>query len=460
MSVTTERIIYESRDLITGLTDVKITIYNASNSAVVSLGTMSELGSGLYYYDYTPVTSGWHAWIADSNSEPSIQSGKFLSDYSTVSSTSSTATAYATTIQLARFLGALRSIPDIDPAGSSRAREVIGVGDNSNLLFYTDYGRILASSYNFYYGATESAALSNPLTETTHFTLDKDTGAITLTSAGKTAIGTNNIYGDYYFCAEPEMTNTMLQDVINRAAADIDKTTNNHFAVGTDTTPDYNIISDEIHDGKSNVNFNYFTRNYPLAPLSTQLNGVSTASASTLTVDSTAGFPSSGVIGIEANKITYTGKTGTTFTGCSGSSDAHADNSFVYPYVMEVSVSDPGSSPTWTILTPGQDYGVNFKSGRFQLQSGQAPNSGTLNSYPPYNIAGRVRLNYVWGTDSIPLDIVRLTLMMAAKELIYGNMSKGSIRATTNFQEIQNNIDSVWIDKTISQHLNNRSSVI
>lgn len=48
----------------------------------------------------------------------------------------------------------------------------------------------------------------------------------------------------------------------------------------------------------------------------TLLNGLLSDSATTVTVDSTDGFPEEGRIKIEQEEISYTGKTSTTFTGC------------------------------------------------------------------------------------------------------------------------------------------------
>ena len=49
----------------------------------------------------------------------------------------------------------------------------------------------------------------------------------------------------------------------------------------------------------------------------TRLNGAITASDTTATVDSTAGFPTSGTIQIESEEVTYTSKTSITLTGFS-----------------------------------------------------------------------------------------------------------------------------------------------
>lgn len=69
-------------------------------------------------------------------------------------------------------------------------------------------------------------------------------------------------------------------------------------------------------------------------PSTTLLDGAIDAVVTTITVDSTADFPSAGVMNIGSEKISYTGVTATTFTGCTrgalGTTAAsHADNASV-----------------------------------------------------------------------------------------------------------------------------------
>lgn len=78
----------------------------------------------------------------------------------------------------------------------------------------------------------------------------------------------------------------------------------------------------------------------------TLLDGALGSGDTTITVDSTTGFNSSGTIIIEDEQIAYTGITSTTFTGCtrgSGGTTAttHADNTTVNKYV---------TSETWDIM--------------------------------------------------------------------------------------------------------------
>lgn len=66
-----------------------------------------------------------------------------------------------------------------------------------------------------------------------------------------------------------------------------------------------------------------------------QLNGAINNAVTTIVVDSTTGFPTAGILLIDQELITYTGKTPTTFTGCVRGTNgtvaaSHLDNSLVY----------------------------------------------------------------------------------------------------------------------------------
>ncbi len=78
-------------------------------------------------------------------------------------------------------------------------------------------------------------------------------------------------------------------------------------------------------------------------PSLTALNGALNDSATTVTVDSTEDFPTSGTVTIGSEDISYTGKTNTTFTGCtrganSTSAAAHDDDAAVYVTVYTKSM--------------------------------------------------------------------------------------------------------------------------
>ena len=63
-------------------------------------------------------------------------------------------------------------------------------------------------------------------------------------------------------------------------------------------------------------------------PATTNLNGALSGGETVVTVDSTDGFPAVGALNIESDIISYTGVTGTSFTGCSGVG-SHSDDALV-----------------------------------------------------------------------------------------------------------------------------------
>ena len=80
--------------------------------------------------------------------------------------------------------------------GIQEIDENVGTGDNSETDFDLDYGKVVAGSYTLSYAASGSNDFT-ALTETTHYTLDKDSGRIVLESAGVTALGTNILYATF-----------------------------------------------------------------------------------------------------------------------------------------------------------------------------------------------------------------------------------------------------------------------
>jgi len=90
---TTHRIIYTARGSKTGLTDVKIHIWDPTPTKVVDGDTMTELGEGLYYYDYKVTKTGIYQYKIDSASNKLVRTGSIevinnpweeeLSDYKT-----------------------------------------------------------------------------------------------------------------------------------------------------------------------------------------------------------------------------------------------------------------------------------------------------------------------------------------------------------------------------------------
>jgi len=84
------------------------------------------------------------------------------------------------------------------------------------------------------------------------------------------------------------------------------------------------------------------------------LNGSLNDSATTITVDSTTGFDSTGTLYIGNEQVTYTGTTSTTFTGCTrGASSTTAAS---YSDDVVVAQFDKGGVPEYVVRTPDNNY--------------------------------------------------------------------------------------------------------
>jgi len=466
---TTQKIIYTAKRRTTGLTDITINIYNANQTLVVSGATMTELGNGDYYYDYTPVSGGYHTWYADSVSEPSPLSGTFLSDYTATITVTASTGALATTQELAQFINMEGVVPDRYEIGTARVRESIGLGDGSTSNFFTDYAGLIDDTYEFGHGTTEPSYVA--LTETTDYSIDKNLGKLTLTSTGLTTVGSRYIYGSYSYVLTSHgirLTDTQLQYALDQAQAEMENMTYNRWADGTAATPDYAQATNEKHKGKGRWDRDYYLDNFPLPNVSTTLDGDLTAIATTIPVASTNGFLSSGVLSIGTEKITYTGKTTTTFTGCTRGVDdstgtAASDGDTVYPYCIEMSTSAPNNTIVWTVMQPNIDCDVDLDTGKVHLyRDDLVLDTSSTTTYPPQMVPSRFRATYIWGNSTIPNDVKRCVLMLASKNLIHMTLRKGNVDGIEHGSKIKDlvNIDEEWIKATMDRYRNIKVSNI
>lgn len=148
--------------------------------------------------------------------------------------------AYASTLDVVRLTGIGVEVVD----------ENVGTGDNSETDFDLDNDNVIASSYSLYYGASGSNSMTD-LTETTHYTLDKDSGRILLTAAGVTELGTSVLYAKYIH--SPKMSDTVINSFLDKADEEVDRLTGRYWGAATART--------EFFDGRRT--FKYPTTNEP-----------------------------------------------------------------------------------------------------------------------------------------------------------------------------------------------------
>jgi len=131
--------------------------------------------------------------------------------------------AYATNLEFVERSGVGIRIVD----------ENVGTGDNSETDFDLDKTNITSGSYVLNHAASGSNNFS-ALTETTHYTLDLESGRILLTGAGVTALGTDVLYATYWYT--DTFNDDVITDYIAVADDEIDKLTGRKWDTPTNTT--------------------------------------------------------------------------------------------------------------------------------------------------------------------------------------------------------------------------------
>lgn len=131
--------------------------------------------------------------------------------------------AYATTLKFAEESGLGLRIVD----------ENVGTGDTTTTSFDLDYDNVVADSYTLSHAPSGSNAFT-ALTETTDFTLDKESGRIELTSAGLLAVGTDIIYATYWYI--DNFNDAQIVDLLSKAQDEVDLITARNWEPNQEVT--------------------------------------------------------------------------------------------------------------------------------------------------------------------------------------------------------------------------------
>lgn len=338
---------------------------------------------------------------------------------------------YTTTLQLGEILGIVKDIPSWDIAAEP-TNEAVGTGDDSNTQFFLDQKNIIADSYTLYANAVA-------MTETTHYTLDKATGEITLTGDGVTLLTTNALTAKYkYF--DIAMSDSYLNSVLTRAEKQVDKKTNSTFTDGTATNPSYPSKT-EIQPSPGYFRDQIIVENKPLKDIETTLDGDHTAVITTINLAAGTGgdYPSTGSIIIGSEVISYTGVSTDDLTGCTRgtlgtTAAAHSDGDAVHSTILFLSNTQEGTAVEFTVQ-PWDTYmyvsadGLIYSFDQSVFESGQYPDRLTKQE-----VANRVKIIYYYGYDTIPEDITRLALIFAKNMLIKDTIGKSMISGRNEFQ--------------------------
>ena len=259
--------------------------------------------------------------------------------------------------------------------------------------------------------------------------------------------------------SEVGLTDTQITDALQRAQYEIDQRTKTHFASGT-STPDYVSVKDEKHDGQGRNDRTYYTIRYPIASFSSYLAGSTQIGAGTVNLNDATQFPSSGVVGIESDKVAYTGVSGSALTGATGITTVHlAGTVNVLPYVVEISTDDQGANPTWQEMNPDTEYDIDVDAGRVYLFKNNIINSYYTTDNPPPYTPNRVRFNYLYGwapdtNGNVPVEIKKLTLMIVTRDLMRTIVMKAHMRGFNQFNPSMINVNDEQIEEYIKRFQN------
>jgi hypothetical protein len=352
---------------------------------------------------------------------------------------------YATTLQLAAITELIRKVPE-RVAGESPTLEEVGAGDEEKTKFYLAHSNPIKGSVILYYG--EDSCTSDMLVEDDDYTLDYERGIITLTEDGLEKLETNVIYAEYYYYAI-DKTDEYFYELLERMEAQIDKLLNTKFTDSTIKNPEYPYIDFEPSTQ------GYFNRNYmftkrPCIDIIETLGADLTINANTLVLTDSGNIPTSGKILIDTEIISYTGVTALTHTltgltrGVDGSTaTAHLSGAKVYTTIVQMSTTARGGVPIFVTLQRGTDYTVT--EDKVQIQDG-------FNLMTREDINNRIKIRHYYGYDFIPLDITRLTLLQAAKDLLHMAVRKAHILGMNDFNPAMINVDQEEIDRIINQY--------
>lgn len=357
-------------------------------------------------------------------------------------------TEYATPLEFVRFHNIENTVPALT-AGATRSAEAVGTIATGTMNYFLDFAYVIAGTYYFY-------ADGVLLVEGTDYDFDKDKGKITLKTGKDVTLNGDALTAEYSYCAL-NITNTQIQSALDRAEAWVDSKTFNHWTDGTQATPNYIQVTNEKHTGRGVWNRKYYTEMFPLPDVSTTLDGDVAVDDTTITVVSTNGFPSAGYIGVGGNKILYTGKTATTFTGCTNVT-AHSDGDEVSPHIVEISTTRSGSVPTFQAQLENRDYDLDLESGRVFLYRNDTSQLDTYYWTPPRLLPNRMRFTYLFGNETIPEDIKEVTLLVAGQQLINTQGRRILLDGRSINRMETMNIDQQRIDSIIARFKNIRSN--
>ena len=369
---------------------------------------------------------------------------------------------YSTVQEFWKFMGINNSILDYQPGNVTdgaitNLKEMVKSSPVSAGTYYLKQKGINEDTLVLYAGDTA-------LTITTDYTFDSDTGAVTITSTGATALIGEGLEAVYEYCNfGKDLTYNETERLLQQAENRLHREVGNVFADQSSSTPAYTKIVGEGKKGGGTRYVHYNTNYYPLIKLQTTVNGNYTTGGTEITLTNASGFPTSGTIYIGGNKVAYTSRSSNVLT-IPSTTPSIDDGSVVRGEVVEVSTVGSGSAKSFIVLTPDTDYSIDYETGEVQLEDtyyhtadNTVINTDGYNS-PKYGGEDRVRLTYMtaWrepGQDAeVPEQITELVYSMAGVQLLNRTLLKANTGQRDNFSPGMNQQLKDYVENELYQY--------
>lgn len=343
---------------------------------------------------------------------------------------------YTTVQEFWKFMGFNESImsfqPGVTPCPESVASSPVTEGN-----YYLDQLGVNSDTLTLYAGTTA-------LTITTHYTFDPDTSKITITSAGETALADEDLTAEYeYSQLNQDLNYNETTRLLQQGEDRVHREVGTVFANQSADSPEYLQLVNEPKTGGGLNYCHYDTDYYPLIKLQTTVDGAYTIGGTEIILSDASGFPNTGTIYIGGNKVTYTGKSTNTLT-IPATTPSIADDAIVRGEVIEIDTSASGTASSFIVVTPNTGYGIDYDTGKVQLQNGYYSSSDSSvllenTGQPAFGVNNRFRITYLaaWHEPSqkatIPDEIKELVYNIAGRQLLQRTMLKSNAGQKDNF---------------------------
>lgn len=358
---------------------------------------------------------------------------------------------YSTVKSLCKYLGIYKTIPNKD----STSNENLGVGTSSTTSYWLDNLGIITGTYTFYVGNT-TGTIQTALVEPTDYSLDLDNSKLTPTTSGITTIGVNTVWGKYDY-NDQELLNSELNDLLLTAEKKLELYTEQRFADGTATDPNYRKIDGELIKGhyrpEDKVYDLFFS---PIVELSTTTNGAYTTGITTIQLTDSTGFPSTGTIYIGGNKVSYTAKSSNILT-IPTATPSIATGATVRGEVIELSSEPEGNDLSFSVLDPDTEYQLDTTHGRVAiLRNAFWSEISAEDRIYPSNYWVRVTYFQAWHNKdedpSIPAEIQEIVNFFAAQDLFKRTVAKSYLKGMNDFNPKKMEISQDDIIERLDQY--------